>query len=311
MEGLNYAHPSLSLFPVYNFPLAPDTGTCPAIQIHGVWFRVNPVHTSADKAHIAAAEQIQHLKAENASLLLQIADLRAQLAQTKTELQLRTPLAREESSHTEKKTEMALPTEAALPAPLPPAPANASPKTHPDNHVESPSAGNSPTKSKEKPNGARKNSGSSTAAAVASPVISQRSRVESVITLELPVATLAHATPVSPRRPASLTSTPRSPRLTETTYSADHSPQKARADNDEETDFDWRQAPGPGFGEIWKADYNFTGADANEPSFVTGDVLSIINKIDDNWWVAMIVRTGEFGLVPANHLSVSTHQNNS
>jgi len=74
-----------------------------------------------------------------------------------------------------------------------------------------------------------------------------------------------------------------------------------------EEDVDWKQTPGPGFGEIWNADYDFIGADSNEASFKTGDFLSIVNKLDDNWWVAMVIRTGDFGLVPANHLSEAPH----
>ncbi|XP_046354990.1 growth factor receptor-bound protein 2-like [Haliotis rufescens] len=49
-----------------------------------------------------------------------------------------------------------------------------------------------------------------------------------------------------------------------------------------------------------RAAYNFAPSDAEELSFQKGDVLNILEKVDDNWWRGEL--NGNEGLVPANYL---------
>lgn len=305
LEGLNYARPSLSLFPVYNFPLVTDNSTCPAIQIHGVWFQVNPVHASSEKAPMADEKTLQLLQAENAALLLQIAELQAQLEQAKAAVSTTTPSAPQKVAPTEQSATLTKPKETSITASVPASNGASLAGRTSKAHVEPNSGDNSPTKTQEEALALRKSSSSPTTSAIASPVASSRSRVESVITLQLPAATIAQATPISPKKPSSAHSTPRSPKVVELSVTTVVNGTSAHTTKDEATDFDWKQAPGEGFGEIWCADYAFTAADGNEASIDIADKVSIVNKIDSNWWVVLVIRTGQFGLVPVNHLSPS------
>ncbi|XP_022099500.1 adapter molecule Crk-like [Acanthaster planci] len=56
-----------------------------------------------------------------------------------------------------------------------------------------------------------------------------------------------------------------------------------------------------GLGLVCKAQYNFTQTDDEDLSFCKGDILTIIRKDEDQWWLARN-NSGREGLVPANYI---------
>lgn len=69
VNGVNYALPRLGKIPIYNFPLSPTAdAVAPAIQISGIWLQVNPIHSTFDVDVQALQQDLNTLRAQNASL---------------------------------------------------------------------------------------------------------------------------------------------------------------------------------------------------------------------------------------------------
>lgn len=87
VDGLNYAKLCSGLLPVYDFPVASTKGTVPAVQLNGVWFRVNPIASEELKGSTATSVQLEVLEAENARLTSLTTSLTEELEKTKVELE--------------------------------------------------------------------------------------------------------------------------------------------------------------------------------------------------------------------------------
>jgi hypothetical protein len=85
IEGLNYAKPVFGLLPIYDFPASNLSTTAPAIQLHGVWFRVNPVSKEALNAR-KESERLEILEAENEHLIAQMSQMKDEMEKLQVEL---------------------------------------------------------------------------------------------------------------------------------------------------------------------------------------------------------------------------------
>ena len=52
--------------------------------------------------------------------------------------------------------------------------------------------------------------------------------------------------------------------------------------------------------------YEYSALEDNELSFGEGEILTLVAKLDDDWWLAR--NQTDFGLVPANYVEVDTEQ---
>lgn len=48
--------------------------------------------------------------------------------------------------------------------------------------------------------------------------------------------------------------------------------------------------------------YDYTAADEDEVSFVDGDVIVDVERIDEGWMYGRVERTGQQGMLPANYV---------
>ena len=60
---------------------------------------------------------------------------------------------------------------------------------------------------------------------------------------------------------------------------------------------------GAGLGERARAEYDYDAQEDNEVSFMEGEILTDIQKVDPDWWVVTNSK-GQQGLVPANYLQL-------
>ncbi|XP_008401869.1 LIM and SH3 domain protein 1-like, partial [Poecilia reticulata] len=65
-----------------------------------------------------------------------------------------------------------------------------------------------------------------------------------------------------------------------------------------------REAPAnrPSSGRRYRAVYDYTAADDDEVSFLDGDMIVDVQKIDDGWMYGRVERTGQQGMLPANYV---------
>uniref|UniRef100_A0A3P9NDD7 SH3 domain-containing protein n=1 Tax=Poecilia reticulata TaxID=8081 RepID=A0A3P9NDD7_POERE len=52
----------------------------------------------------------------------------------------------------------------------------------------------------------------------------------------------------------------------------------------------------------YRAVYDYTAADDDEVSFLDGDMIVDVQKIDDGWMYGRVERTGQQGMLPANYV---------
>ena len=62
-------------------------------------------------------------------------------------------------------------------------------------------------------------------------------------------------------------------------------------------------AAGGDGGERARAEYDYDAAEDNEVSFMEGEILTDIQKVDPDWWL-VVNSKGQQGLVPANYLTI-------
>ncbi|VEU21664.1 DEKNAAC102782 [Brettanomyces naardenensis] len=71
---------------------------------------------------------------------------------------------------------------------------------------------------------------------------------------------------------------------------------------DEPTSTAPSSAPTPASGPSAVADYDYDAAESNELTFKEGDIISDIDKVDEDWWLGSL--NGERKLFPANYVSL-------
>lgn len=99
-DGVNYARPICGLLPIYSFPSDSSdmsSDPMPAMQLHGVWFRVNPIASNSQ----SGSEIALNLKSENTTLKSEIETLRRQIEEMSME-------SRQESLRRDSELQLAL-----------------------------------------------------------------------------------------------------------------------------------------------------------------------------------------------------------
>lgn len=52
----------------------------------------------------------------------------------------------------------------------------------------------------------------------------------------------------------------------------------------------------------YRAVYDYTAADDDEVSFMDGDEIVDVERIDEGWMYGRVARTGQQGMLPANYV---------
>ncbi|XP_076000145.1 LIM and SH3 domain protein 1 isoform X2 [Genypterus blacodes] len=55
-------------------------------------------------------------------------------------------------------------------------------------------------------------------------------------------------------------------------------------------------------GKRYKAVYDYSAADEDEVSFLEGDVIIVVQQIDEGWMFGQVERTSQQGMLPANYV---------
>ncbi|CAG0894739.1 unnamed protein product [Darwinula stevensoni] len=63
-----------------------------------------------------------------------------------------------------------------------------------------------------------------------------------------------------------------------------------------------KQSPGQSYGRCYRAMYDYSAGDADEVSFMDGDLIINCQQIDEGWMTGTVQRTGECGMLPANYV---------
>ncbi|KAE9421484.1 hypothetical protein Angca_004772, partial [Angiostrongylus cantonensis] len=52
----------------------------------------------------------------------------------------------------------------------------------------------------------------------------------------------------------------------------------------------------------YRALYKFTPTKSDEVSLEVNDIIFVVEKCDDGWYIGTVLRTGQFGTFPGNYV---------